>query len=183
MSDNGNRLDRVESKISRMEDVIRTVYIKLEEMDRKLDSIMNDYEDEEPLPDNVPAKAPLRTFGGDDVKQEEDDFDEFISDDMIKTKGQKIPYNKIDDREQVRQFREFISYVRMNERKFTQQEIDAATFADKSFSDVHISDNSRRILGAAYQKAYGKPWKMTFIRGHMYKYQGQITWEWKDGTK
>ena len=98
--------------------------------------------------------------------------DDFVSEEDIISKGQKVPYNKITNDREIEEFREFISYVRSHEHEFQAKEFDYAGFADKNFSDVRLSDNSRRILGTAYAKLYKKPWNFNFIRGNMFKLRG-----------
>ena len=70
-----------------------------------------------------------------------------------------------------------------NENLFTSKERDYASFSDKSFSDIRLSDNTRRILGQAYMKVYRKEWDFHFERGLMHKYKQQIAWSWSNGER
>lgn len=151
MSDD-NAIQRVENTLLRMNS-------RLISMERKIDMIL--YEDE-------------YDEAGINVDNNDPDAE-------IKRFGQKMPYNRLDGIEQVERFRSFLHYVRMHESKFTPNEFKFAGYADKSFEDIRLSDNSRRILGSAYVKAYRKEWDFTFVRGFMYKYNNQIVWEWSDG--
>lgn len=139
---------------------------KLTVMNGKLDDLLDDYAEDETDENIKTVSSP----------------DDFISEEEIRQNGQKVPYNKLQDKEQMRNFREFLSYVRMHEKEFTTKEYEFAGFADKNFSDIRISDNSRRILGTAYQKAYHRPWSFSFLRGYMFKWRNQVAWEWQDGT-
>lgn len=151
--DDDNGMQRIENALQRMNS-------KLISMERKIDMILyeEEYEEAGINVDNDPENE-------------------------IKRFGQKMPYNRLDGIEQVERFRSFLHYVRMHESKFTPQEFKFAGYADKTFEDVRISDNSRRILGTAYAKAYKRDFEVDFkfVRGFMYKYNNQIVWEWPDG--
>ena len=144
-------------------------------MDKKLDDLL--YEDEVA---STPAnRVPeYKTEEINNVTQVSD----FVTEEVIRQQGQKIPYNKLEGREQLIRFKEFLAYIRLNESKFTPKEFEFASYADKNFSDIRISDNSRRILGTAYQKAFRKPWEFKFVRGYMYKFDNQMAWQWEDGS-
>lgn len=167
MSDT-NGYGKVLAKLERVENVVRSMLVKLDEVDKKIDELM--YEDEIESEKIMPTKSRMS------------EFSEFVDEADIRKNGQKIPYNKLMGSEQISRFRGFLSYIRMHEDQFTDKEFEFASFADKNFSDIRISDNSRRILGTAFQKAYHKPWDFRFVRGYMYKYQGQMAWEWEDGS-
>lgn len=151
--------------MSETNQLFHRILIKLEAMDKKLDDIL--YEDDI-YNNKVPSSKPVQ------YRDEPP-----TSDDLYK-KGQKIPYNKIAGEDQLKEFREFLYYIRMNEDQFTQREFEFASYADKNFDDIRISDNSRRILAQAYQKAYHRQWPFKFERGYMYKYLGSIGWQWGD---
>jgi hypothetical protein len=121
----------------------------------------------------------------DQLLYEEDVVDnhDFVSEDDIINKGQKVAYNKIVDQRSINEFRKFIDYVLNHEHEFTNKEYDYAKFKENNdrFSDVRLSDNHRRILGTAFAKVHGRTWEFPFIRGTMYKYNGSIAWRWTDG--
>lgn len=120
--------------------------------------------------------VPQRSFG-------DNRADRFIEEDEIYKHGQKIPYNRITDPNDMDKFRDFVAYVQLNEHMFSQKEIDYARFSDKNFSDIRLSDNTRRILGMAYNRVHKRQWAFNFERGVMHKYQGQIAWSWSDGSR
>jgi hypothetical protein len=153
---------------TRIDSIMRLLLTKIDNIDNKLDTLL--YEDE------VDAGPQYRT------SRNVDDGD-FVSEEDIIAKGQKVPYNRIDDQQEIEEFRDFINYVRSHEKEFTQKEYDYSGFADKNFSDVRLSDNSRRVLGTAYSKVYRKPWAFNFVRGNMFKYKGSIAWRWSDGRE
>ena len=148
-----DRLNKIERLLDRLSQ-------KLDKLDEKVEDLL--WEDETP--------------GG------RSDDRPITSDEDIYKHGQKIGYNKLEG-DEVWPFKDFIRYIRNHENEFNSKEFDYAGFADKNFSDARISDNMRRILGNAYQKLYRKPMPFNFIRGYMYKFQGQIAWEWSDGTR
>ena len=154
---------------TRVDTVLRQMLAKMDTLDHKLDELL--YEDE------VDSDPRVR---GNSFKREESS--EFVSEEDIVSKGQKVPYNRIDDDRDLDEFRRFLSHVQDNPREFTSKELDYVGFAaDKNFSDVRLSDNSRRILGTAYSKAFKKAWNFKFVRGNMYKLRGNIAWRWDDG--
>ena len=150
-----------DTKLDRIEMMLRKLDAKLDSLETKVDELYEDYED--------------------DTKERQTLSNPFVDEETTVKNGQKVPYNRLDS-DQVPKFRNFLSHVRMNEKAFTQKEIDYCGFADKTFSDIRISDNARRILGQAYQKAYGKPWSFTFVRGYLYKLDGNKCWRWSDGS-
>jgi len=158
---------------SRIEAMMRSFLTKLDTIEHKIDEVL--YEDE--VNEGNRGAAATSSFRDRVVD------DDFVSEEDIISKGQKVPYNKIVEPNEVEEFREFISYVRSHEHEFQSKEFDYAGFADKNFSDVRLSDNSRRILGTAYAKVYKKPWKFSFIRGNMFKLRGSIAWRWADGSE
>jgi len=149
----------------RMDAIIRQMLVKLDNIDNKLDQLL--YEDD------IAEDQSSRYRHNDD----------FISEEDIISKGQRVPYNRIDNPKEIDEFRNFIAYVRNHQKEFTSKEFDYAGFADKDFSDVRLSDNSRRVLGTAYAKVYKKPWNFNFVRGNMHKLQGSIAWRWSDGRQ
>jgi hypothetical protein len=151
-----------EDKLSRIEMILKGIVSKIENLETKVEELYNDFDEDE----YVSTAEKTR----------------FISEDEIYKHGQKVPYNKLEGN-QVYEFRNFLSYVRMNEKKFTTKEFDYAGFADKNFSDIRISDNMRRILGQAYAKVYKEPWKFSFVRGYLFKWEGQKAWEWETGER
>lgn len=167
MSEANGSSNKILAKLERVENVFRSMLVKIEEIDKKVDQLL--YEDV--------IEEPEQSF-----PTRKSDFNDFVDDPQIRQNGQKIPYNKLEGMDQIAKFRAFLSQVRMHEDKFSQKEYEFAGFADKNFSDIRISDNSRRILGTAYQRYYGKPWEFRFMRGYMYKWQGQMAWEWEDGS-
>jgi hypothetical protein len=114
----------------------------------------------------------------DDSSPKQSDF----LDDEIYTKGDRIPYLKLEG-ENVFEFREFISHIRMNSQNFTEREVDYASFADKNFKDIRISENAKRILQVAYFRLYREPWPFKFIKGYLHKMNGLKAWSWSDGTR
>jgi uncharacterized membrane protein YcgQ (UPF0703/DUF1980 family) len=156
-----------DTKLDRIEALLRSMILKIDNMDQKLIELIEDdyYEDN-------PRASKQTSF-----------TDRFIDEDEIYKKGQKIPYNRITVEKDLNNFREFVSYIRMHEDKYSAKEVDYAGFSDKNFSDIRLSDNTRRILGQAYQRTYGSPWPFKFERGFMHKYLGQIAWSWADGSK
>jgi len=156
-------------QFSRLEAFFKEVLARLDVMERKLQELLEDdyYEDDE---------RPVS-------RRNESKENRFIDEDEIYKLGQKIPYNRITNENDMEGFREFVSYVRMHEDRFSAKEVDYSGFADKNFRDIRLSDNSRRILGQAYIKAYGKQWTFNFERGFMYKLHGQISWMWANGEK
>jgi len=151
---------------TRVDALLRQVLVKMDTIDNKMDQLL--YEDDI---DTDPRERTYRTDDG------------FVSENDIITKGQKVPYNRIDNEEDMNEFREFITYVRNHEHEFTQKEFDYAGFADKNFSDVRLSDNSRRVLGTAYAKLHKRQWDFNFVRGNMFKHKGSIAWRWSDGRE
>lgn len=152
----------------RIETVLRQMVTKLDELDHKIDQLLyEDYIDE-------PTRGEPRKMNIDD---------DFVSEEDIISKGQKVAYNKITDRRSMDEFKNFVTYIRTHPKEFSQKEYDYAGFADKDFSDVRLSDNSRRILGSAYSKIHNKVWDFQFIRGNMFKFQGSICWRWNDGSE
>jgi hypothetical protein len=152
-----------DDKLSRIETMLKGIVSKIDNLETKVDELYEDVDDNEFVP-KVEGTS------------------RFISEDEIYKNGQKVPYNKLEG-DQVYEFKNFLSYIRMHEGKFTSKEYDYAGFADKNFSDTRISDNMRRILGQAYAKVYKEPWKFRFIRGYLYKWEGQKAWEWEDGSR
>jgi len=159
---------------TRIETLLRQFMSKLDNIEHKVDEVL--YED-----DVSSNSRDDGHFGRGNNRSTIDD--DFVSEEDIISKGQKVPYNKITNDREIEEFREFISYVRSHEHEFSSKEYDYSGFADKNFSDVRLSDNSRRILGTAYAKLYKKPWNFNFIRGNMYKLRGSIAWRWQDGTE
>jgi hypothetical protein len=143
----------------RMEALLTALIKKVDRLETKVDDILNDYDPE----DNPPPKR--------------ESFD-----DEIYAKGDRVPYNRLDG-DQLTKFREFLAYVRMHEDQFSQKEIDYASFADKNFSDTRLSDNMKRILEQAYFRIYRKQWNFTFVKGYLFKWQGQKAWRWADGLE
>jgi len=152
-----------EDKLSRIETMLKGLVSKIDSLEGKVDELY--YEDD-----------------NDEYSTKTEPTNRFVEGDEIYKHGQKVPYNKLEG-SQTHEFRNFLSYVRMNEKKFTSKEYDYAGFADKNFSDIRISDNMRRILGQAYTKAYKEAWKFTFVRGYLYKWEGNKAWEWEDGSR
>jgi hypothetical protein len=169
-SDRDNNMTQEEWR-NRIETILRQFMTKIDTLEHKLDQVL--YEDE--------INEGSRGSGYREFKERVDD--DFVSEEDIISKGQKVPYNKIVDDREIEEFREFITYVRTHEHEFASKEYDYAGFADKNFSDVRLSDNSRRILGTAYAKVYKRPWKFNFIRGNMFKLRGSIAWRWNDGSE
>jgi hypothetical protein len=161
----------VKEHLNRIENLLRNMVSKMDAMDKKIDDL---FDEDDP------------SFNSSDTSYtSEPKFEDFISEDIIYKKGRRIPYNKLIDRDEIADFRDMLKYILDNSDRFTEKEIDYAGFAaEKSeFPDVRISDNSRRILGTAYQKIHRKPWNFNFQRGYMHKYLNQIAWSWSDGTK
>lgn len=153
---------------SRIDNVLRAMITKMDSIDHKLDQLLyEDDVDEAPRGNTRYAR----------------DTDDFISEEDILNKGQKVAYNKIVDKNSVETFRQFIQYMLTHEHEFTTKEVDYARFKENNdrFSDVRLSDNHRRILGTAFAKTHGRAWDFPFIRGTMFKYQGSIVWRWTDG--
>jgi hypothetical protein len=165
-------------QFSRMEALFKELAFKIDRIDKRMDDtdrklqelLEDDYYDPEPQPSTQ-------------RKRNEQETERFIEEEEIYRLGQKIPYSRITDPNDMDAFRDFIAYIRMHEDKFTTQEVDYAGFADKNFSDIRLADKTRRILGQAYMKMHRKQWPFKLERGHMHKYLGQIAWSWADGTK
>lgn len=158
----GNKFDRIEQ-------VLRSILTKMDDMDAKLQELLNDDYYEEP---KTPAQV---------VSINTDN--RFIDEEEIYQHGQRIPYNRIVGNDDMEVFRDFVMYIRLHERQFSAREIELAAFADKNFSDIRISDNTRRVLGQSYTRINKKAWPISFERGYMIKWKGQIAWEWADGTR
>lgn len=144
------------TQFDRVEASIKEVRAELKRMDKKLDMLLYD----------------------DDVEQPKE-----LSEDDIYTKGQRVPYVKLTDDEQIHEFRGFLSYIRMNESFYTEREIEFASYADKTFDDIRLSENSKRILESAYFKTYKRNWPFKFIRGYLHKWNDQKGWSWADGKR
>jgi hypothetical protein len=153
----------MEDRLDRLEKLIQNLVGKVTSLDKKVDEVL--YEDDSYVEEyNEPNRHRID------------------SDDDIYKHGQKVPYNKLSGNDMY-DFRDFIKYIRMHEHDFTEKEFDYAGFSDKNFRDVRISDNARRVLGNAYQKMYRKPMPFRWVRGYLYKLDGQNAWEWNDGTR
>lgn len=131
---------------------------QLDRIERKLDDALWDDDEDDTSP-----------------SQEERDA---ITEEEIKRHGERIPYNLIDDAASLTKFREFIYYIKKNQRDFNSLEYQYAGYSDKTFKDVRLSDNAYRILSNAYMKTYHRDWGIKITKGYMYKYQGRILWEW-----
>jgi hypothetical protein len=151
---NDDRLDRIEELLNTLVHQVKAIETKVEDL--------YEYDDAEP--------------------ERESETNRFIDENEIFKLGAKVPYNKLEGA-QVSSFRAFLSDVRMNEKRYTQKELENASFADKNFSDIRISDNMRRSLSQLYEKTYRKAWDFRFIRGYLCKYEGQKAWQWSDGSK
>ena len=153
---------------NKFELVLNEILTRLDKIDNKMQELLEEefYEEAKPRP----SKETQVT-----------DF-EFVTDDDIRKYGNRIPYNRIDSENDKQIFRNFCNYIIMNEGQFTKKENDYAGYAaEKDFSDIRLSDNSRRVLGTAYQRTHKKQWSIMFVRGSMIKYRNQIAWTWADG--
>jgi len=139
-------------------------------MDKKLDQILY----EEDIVD-----APKQNEKSNPQPKQNDPF---IDEDEVYTRGQRVPYNKLVG-EQVYQFRDFLSHIRMNSSEYSEREVDYASFADKNFSDIRLSDNAKRILESAYFRTYKKQWPFLFIKGYLHKLNDEKRWSWSDGER
>lgn len=163
-------------QFSRVEALFKEIFVRLDGVDRKLQELLeDDYYDDEPKPSTRKPAPPVRN--------EIEVTDRFIEEDEIYKLGQKIPYSRITDPDDMDAFRDFVLYVRTHENKFTAQEVDYAGFADKNFSDIRLADKTRRILSQAYMRLHKKQWEFKLERGTMHKYQGQIAWSWTNGER
>ncbi len=160
---------------SRIDTMMRQFLSKLDVIEHKLDELL--YEDDVDNNHAFQRGATSNRSFSNDVS------DDFVSEEDIISKGQRVPYNKITNDRDMDEFKSFIAYVRTHEHEFDAKTFDYAGFADKNFSDIRLSDNSRRILGTAYQKLHKKPWNFQFIRGSMFKLHGSIAWRWNDGSE
>ena len=136
---------------------------------RKLDQILyeEDLAPQQPKPQQNNAQP----------KQNPDPF----TNPEIYTRGQRVPYSKLSG-DQIYLFRDFLSHIRMNSADFSDREVDYASFADKNFNDIRLSDNSKRILQSAYHRVYGHDWSFTFIKGYLHKLGDDKAWSWEDGS-
>jgi len=141
-------------------------------MDKKLDQILYEEDIVETPKQNETSKVNAQTKLN----------DPFIDDDEVYTRGQRVPYNKLSG-EQVYQFRDFLSHIRMNSSEYSEREVDYASFADKNFSDIRLSDNAKRILESAYFRTYKKQWPFLFIKGYLHKLNDEKRWSWSDGER
>ena len=151
-----------ESQFTRVETMLKDVVKRLERIEHKMDDFIYEDTDDEPVTN--------------------EDTTPFHNEDEIYTKGERVPYNKLSG-QQVTIFRDFLAYMRMHENDYSQKETDYASFADKNFRDIRLSDNMKRILETAYFRTYNKPWPFKFIKGYLYKWDGQKAWAWSDGSK
>lgn len=109
-----------------------------------------------------------------------DDDGNAPTEEMIKQRGQKIPYMKYSGKD-ADKFREFIVFMKDNPGIFNDIELATAGFADKNFDDIHISANTYRLLNQAYKKTHRShemPWHYT--PGFLYKYGVHKHWEWDE---
>lgn len=160
---NNTQFDRAEATMRRIEErLIRletSTENRLVRLETKIDELLNDYEDE--------------TI----------DSSKDLPEDDLYTKGERVPYVKIIEDEQIREFRNFLSHIRMNESFYTEREIEFASYADKTFDDIRLSENSKRILESAYFKTFKRNWPFKFVRGYLHKFNGQKGWSWSDGSR
>jgi len=107
-------------------------------------------------------------------------IEEFV-DEEIKEKGynDRIAYNMIEEAEHVDNFRQFIYEVRSNPKSsYTPEELDYVEYADKNFKDIRLSNRHLKILQNVYRKCYNKEWPFAVVKGYLYQYEGEKTWEW-----
>ncbi len=150
-----------------LETMIALVLKNQEMIFKKLDQLL--YEEEV-----IPQQPKMNT-------QQQQNPDPFLNPEIY-TRGQRVPYSKIVG-DQVYKFRDFLSHIRMNSSDYSDREVDYASFADKNFDDVRLSDNSKRILQGAYHRTYGKDWPFTFIKGYLHKLGDDKAWSWEDGVR
>jgi len=145
---------------------------------KKLDQLL--YEEEIVPQQDEKTKQQDEKTKQQDTKQKLND--PFVDDDEVYTRGQRVPYNKLVG-EQVYQFRDFLSHIRMNSSEYSEREVDYASFADKNFSDIRLSDNAKRILESAYFRTYRRQWPFAFIKGYLHKLNDEKRWSWSDGER
>jgi hypothetical protein len=140
--------------------------VKIEEMAKQIESL---YYDEDP-----PAPEEPKILSG-----------ERPSASYIMRYGVKIPYNIIDDPDEVAQFKEFIYQAKVNFRLLNEEELKWIDVADKDFSDIRLSRKHLSILQGIYPKIMNTSWPFHNKLGYMYKLgdrnKGEmehITWQW-----
>ena len=101
----------------------------------------------------------------------------------IKRLGVRVPYNKIEDPQDVTRFKEFIYKAKSSYKTLSPDELKWISAADKNFDDIRLSDKHISLLQDIYPKIYGgKQWPFRSKPGYMFKYPniatGQIAWDW-----
>ena len=126
-------------------------------------------------------KVDLLLYEDDIVSEEPKPKSDFRDDDIYKN-GQRVPYNKLNSG-QMEEFKKFLYHIRMNSANYSEREVDYASFSDKDFEDIRLSDNSKRILQGAYLRTYKRDWPFKFIPGYLHKLGNEKGWSWSDGTR
>ena len=143
---------------------LNSLETKMDLVLKKLDQLLYEEEVIPPQPKPQPQQNP----------------DPFMNPEIY-TRGQRVPYSKIVG-DQVEDFRKFLYEIRMNSSNYSEREVDYASFSDKNFSDIRLSDNSKRILEGAYFRTYNRNWPFTFIKGYLHKLGDDKGWSWEDGS-
>jgi hypothetical protein len=99
---------------SRIDTMMRQFLSKLDVIEHKLDEVL--YEDDVQQStgnNNFHNRTNTQPRGFDNNGD-----DDFVSEEDIIAKGQKVPYNKIVDPKDMDEFKDFITYVRSHEHEF-----------------------------------------------------------------
>lgn len=162
-------------KIDKILNIVTKMSKKVDFLESKIEEALyedgDDFEEEEVQPE-YKETAP--------VPEQDNSAGDLLTEEEIKKFGTKIPYLKYTGAG-ADGLREFIYYIRSNPEAFSRNELTTATYIDKNFDDLHISENSFRILNQAYKKTHQSriiPWK--HITGFLYKYGYHKIWEWNE---
>ena len=105
--------------------------------------------------------------------------DELPAVERIKKYGQRIPYNLLDDPNEMARFKTFLFDAKRNGRSFlTDTERELLDIADKNFDDIRLSSKHLSVLRSINQKLFRRDWPFRFKQGYMYKLEGYAP-EWE----
>lgn len=149
-------------------EIVHNIDERLDRIERMVTAI---YNDEDP-----PSASPVIQRKIDSNKSR----DEMTADEEVKSFGQQIPYNLLDNPLEVSEFQQFLYDCKTKYRhKLYDKELEMVDYADKGFEDVRLSNRHLVTMKKIYYKVVGKPWPFHTKSGYMYKLDPYAPyWEW-----
>jgi hypothetical protein len=152
-------------------EIVHSIDERLSRIERMVTAIYND-EDPPSKSSSIPRKMNDNSRPREEMSAEEE----------VKTFGQQIPYNLLDDPIEVAKFQQFLYECKTKYRlKLYEKELEMVDYADKGFEDVRLSNRHLVTMKKIYQKVTGSSWPFHTKSGYMYKLDPyQPVWAWVD---